>query len=329
MQVAAAIVVSHLVAERRYGWAWERRYAHRMFSFGWPLLINGLLLYGIMHGDRVIIGSAKQLFPHAIYTLKNLGEYSIAFSVMMAPAVFVGNVTTSLFLPVLSRARAFPLDFQRSYHRIFALICLIAGLITIPCIVAGPKLLVWIYGPKYSAAGGLVGIFAAMWGLRIIRYVPSVAALSSGDTRSPMVSNLVRSLTFVVSIYAAAAGQPLVWIAVAGLLGDFLALPTLMWQVSHRHGADSRPCLMPLAVIGAGASISFLLAHFSQTDALASVVFLKTLSTTGITAGLLIALTPPLRADLQSATLAVSNFFRTELISSRARPEHITASNPE
>jgi O-antigen/teichoic acid export membrane protein len=50
-QALCNTVGSHLVAERRYGWAWDRLYARQILAFGWPLLINGLLMFLIFQGD--------------------------------------------------------------------------------------------------------------------------------------------------------------------------------------------------------------------------------------------------------------------------------------
>jgi O-antigen/teichoic acid export membrane protein len=300
IQVAVAGIASHWVAERRYSWSWDGRYARRMFTFGWPLLISGLLLYGMMQGDRLVIGSARQLFPGATYTLKDLGEYSIAFSLMMAPAMFIGNVASSLFLPVLARVQAVPNEFQRNYQRAFAFLCLLAALITIPCILAGPQLVVWIYGAKYSAAAGLVGWLAAVWGLRIIRYVPTIAALAYADTQAVMISNLVRSSALCGSIYAAATGKGLVWIAISALAGELLALPVLMRRIRRLHGVSARLCVPPMAAIGLGVIAAAMISYSGVSRAHPLSALLASLVTVGGTTLILSAAAPGLRYDLLS-----------------------------
>lgn len=297
LQVAAASVVSHWVAERRYGWSWQRRFARRMFSFGWPLVINGLLLYGIMQGDRVVIGSARQLFPGAVYTLKDLGEYSIAFSFVMAPAMFMANIATSLFLPVLSRARSVPQQFQQAYDRIFSGICLIATAVTIPCILAGPQLIAWIYGAKYAAAGRLAGWLAAMWGIRLVRTAPTLAALAHADTKAAMFSNLVRSVALGGSVCAAAAGMSLVWIAISCLVGELLALPTIFLRV--RHYLSLRLCLKPLTTGSVGVALAALLPRWGGYSINPLSVLLETLATTAGTLLIVLAMLPTLRADVR------------------------------
>jgi len=61
LQSAAVTAASHCVAERHYGWAWDRRYARKILAFGWPLIVNGLLMFLIFEGDRFVIGAANHV----------------------------------------------------------------------------------------------------------------------------------------------------------------------------------------------------------------------------------------------------------------------------
>ena len=51
-QAAAMVLVSHITAVRRYAWAWNRALFTRMARFGWPLLLNGLLMFLIRQGTE-------------------------------------------------------------------------------------------------------------------------------------------------------------------------------------------------------------------------------------------------------------------------------------
>ena len=139
LQSVATMIGSFAVAERRYGWAFDRAYARRIFTFSWPLLINGMLLFVILEGDRFVIGSSRQVFSGARYTLADLGQYSLAFSLVMAPAMFISNVCCTLFFPDLSRFQTVRAQFQRGYQRIYSVLCLFAVLIVIPFMLAGPR----------------------------------------------------------------------------------------------------------------------------------------------------------------------------------------------
>ena len=306
LQSVATLIGSHMVAERPYGWAFDRDHARRVFVFSWPLLINGLLLFVILEGDRFVIASSRQVFAGARYTLADLGQYSLAFSLVMAPAMFVSSVTSSLFLPVLSKFQSTPAQFQRGYQRVYSVLCLAAALIVIPFMLAGPKVIVWIYGAKYAASGALVGWIAAMWGLRVVRNAPTIASLAHADTKASMTSNFIRCLSLVGCLYAAATAKGVVWIAISGLGGELLALAWILLRVRNRLHLPLRISFPPLAITGVGVLTTAVLVYVGLPQAIAPLTIGSAVAATAGTALLLAAVVPSLRGDLRSA--AVSAF---------------------
>ena len=136
LQSAVTVVASHLVAKRRYGWAWDRRHAKQILAFGWPLIINGFLMFLIFEGDRFVIGAANRLFGRTTYSLADLGVYSIAFGLTMAPTMLMIKITSSLFLPVLSKVQDLRAKFNQRYFSCSQALALMATVISIPFIVA-------------------------------------------------------------------------------------------------------------------------------------------------------------------------------------------------
>src|SRR5262249_29799556 len=106
LQAVCATVGSHLVASLPYRWACNRQDILEMFSVGGPLLINGVLMYLIFQGDRMVIDASEHMFSRASYSMTDIDVYSLAFSVVQMPVMLVANVCTSLFLPVLSLVRS-------------------------------------------------------------------------------------------------------------------------------------------------------------------------------------------------------------------------------
>jgi O-antigen/teichoic acid export membrane protein len=307
LQAAVWSLGSHLVAERRYACAWNRHYAKRMFAFGWPLLFNGLLLYGIMQGDRVLIGSAKQLFRASTYTLADLGVYSVAFSITMAPTMFVSNVATPLFLPVLAKVKDYKAEFEKDCIHIFGIICLAATVTAVQFITVGPELVVRIYGPKYTAAGRIIGWLGAMWGLRTIRTAPILAALSQGDTRAALMGNLVRTAAFGGVLYAAATGADLRWVAISGFLGEVLALPAIMFRVGTRQQTSLIPYIAPLSGFAVSAALALSLTLIWRTNSTLHVLALKCFVSVAIAGIPMMMLVPGLRADLQALWMRMAS----------------------
>jgi O-antigen/teichoic acid export membrane protein len=301
LQSVATLIGSFVVAERRYGWAFDRAYAQRIFTFSWPLLINGLLLFVILEGDRFVIASSRQVFSAARYTLADLGQYSLAFSLVMAPSMFVSNICGTLFFPHLSRIQAVPEQFQRGYQRVYSVLCLFAVIIVIPFMLAGPKVIVWIYGAKYAASGAVVGWIAAMWGLRVIRIAPTTAALAHADTKASMTSNLIRCLSLVGCLFAAATGKGVVWIAISGLGGELLALPWIMLRVRNRLRLPLRVSFPPLAITSLGVLAAAALVYLGLPQAVAPLTIGSAVAVTAGASFLLAVFIPSLRGDLRSA----------------------------
>jgi O-antigen/teichoic acid export membrane protein len=245
LQALFTMVISHIVAERRYSWTWDKRHARSMFHFGWPLLINGLLMYGIFEGDRLIIGSANRLFPRSHFTLADLGVYSVAFALTMAPTMVIANISTSLFLPLLSQAQEHFKEFEERYLFTSQLISITAILITLPLMLSGGWVVTLLYGPRYAEAATFIAWLAAMWGFRIFRVAPTVAAIAKGDTQNAMFSNLARSLALVGMIVVAAFGGQLMWIPACGLVGEILATAVTIWRLWRRNGVRALLCLRP------------------------------------------------------------------------------------
>jgi O-antigen/teichoic acid export membrane protein len=251
-QAALQLVMSHLVAERPYRWAFEPRYLRSIVAFGWPLLVNGLLLFVIFQGDRFVIASAPRLFSANSYSLSELGLYSVAFTLAMAPTNAIAAVATSLFLPLLSRAQNSQAEFQRRYVVCAQVCCLSAALIAIPFIVGGEWLIAKLYGPNYSGAGVLLGWLAVMWALRTVRVAPSLAALAMGDTRNAMISNVARAMALVGVLVAAAWGAPLTWVAISGLVGELIATAVSLARLRRHYRLPVPLCLKPATVASIG-----------------------------------------------------------------------------
>jgi O-antigen/teichoic acid export membrane protein len=248
LQSAAYVTGSHLVAVRRYSWGWSKVYARTILSFGWPLVINGLLLYIILQGDRFVIGAARRLFTHSSYTLADLGVYSVAFALTFAPTMLVANISTSLFLPLLSRAQADGFQFEKRYVACFQFVSLMASVISILFIVSGGWLIRMIYGQKYAAAGAFVGVLAAMQAMRILRVAPTLAAMAHADTKNAMFSNIVRTLALAGVLFAGITGRSLTWVAASGFAGEVLAFLTCIWRLQRCHSVSAKLSVRPLAL---------------------------------------------------------------------------------
>lgn len=258
IQSVCFFVGSHIVAERRYGWAWDTIYVKRILAFGWPLLVNTLLMYGIFEGDRFVIGSARRIFSRGLYTLTDLGVYSVAFALTMAIPLMCSNITSTLFLPIFSTVQDLKDKLNRRYLFCSQVVSLAAAGISIPFILAGGGAVKLLYGSKYAGAQNVIGWLAAMWALRVVRTAPITVAIAKGDTRNSMFSNIARSLSLVGMFIAAALGLGLEWIAISGLVGEVLALAVCLTRLQRLFSIPRALCLKPFGVVAAGLAVAGL-----------------------------------------------------------------------
>jgi len=63
------LVISHVVAERRYQFIWDMDLMKRAFIFGWPLLVNGGLLFVIFNGEKIIVGRELGMVDLALFAM--------------------------------------------------------------------------------------------------------------------------------------------------------------------------------------------------------------------------------------------------------------------
>jgi O-antigen/teichoic acid export membrane protein len=261
IQAAVATALSHILAERRYRWVWDRESWRRIASFGWPLMVNGVLMFAIFEGDRMIIGSARRLFPACSYTLADLGAYSVAFALTMAPTTFAANIASSLFLPFLSRVQDAPALFRQRYIACCQASCIVGAITSIGFITLGGTVLTTVYGAKYATGCTVIGWMGAMWAMRIIRVAPTLGAMAQGDSKNAMISNVARTLALIGMLIAAATGAGLRWIAISGLCGETLAVCVSVLRLHRRGAIPSSDCVAPLGIAAFGAVSSLLAAR--------------------------------------------------------------------
>lgn len=220
IQALMGMVISHVLSERRYAWLWDREQMRRMVRFGWPLLVNGALLYAIMQGDRAIVGSA--------FSLEELGWYATALGLVLAPAMLVPKILTTLILPRLSRSSEGSSADRHSQLTMQAFAS--AGvMLGIGAWTLGPAALVLIYGERYAPGAAVIGWLGAMQALRVMKAGPATVALATARTVAPLYANVVRLLGLGLAIAAVAAGKGVVAIAIAGLIGEALSLAASVW----------------------------------------------------------------------------------------------------
>lgn len=237
VQSATFVLLSHLGAQRRYRLGYEAAQFRRLLVFGWPLWVNGLLMFAIFQGDRAVVG--------AWYSMRDLGLYAAALALAMAPVQLLVAIAGGVALPLLSRVQSDAIEFERRYTLCVTGLAVAAGSLAILFIVAGPQLLSATFGAAFGGAGLCVMVLAGAQSLRLLRAGTTIAALARGDTANSMWSNVWRMAGFAAAMTAALVGAPISWIAAAALFGEVLALGYSLGRLARRHDLSVMLCLRP------------------------------------------------------------------------------------
>jgi len=234
------VSLSHIYANRKYSIRWRKSDITRMYKFGWPLLINGMLMLIILQGDKAIVGRA--------YSMEVLGWYSAAFILTLSPALIITKILSSMMLPWLANSKE---DTQLFTERSMLAInyCLMSGLIlSFFYSLIGTELIVFLFGVDYTDGGKVVALLAFMQFIRISKSGPILVAMSVGDTKNPMLSNSARGVAFIFAVLFAWYGVDVVSIIMIGLLGELAAfiisMELLLKKVNHKLIANYKPAIV-------------------------------------------------------------------------------------
>lgn len=250
-QAATMVATSHALAERRYSWAWDRDFFRRMVVFGWPLLLNGLLMFLVFQGDQLVVGAA--------YDMTQLGVFSAAFTITFVPTLVIAKVSSALLLPLLSRVQSDFQKFVEFYSFSNCGLCLIGIAFSTGFILLGQQVVVFTFGNQYAAVDGIIGWLAVMQMLRVQRIGPTIAAMANGDTRMLLVANIGRTAAFPLAIWLALTGKSLQWVVIAGCLGELLALLILVNCLERLRGLQTRHTLRLALIASVAVAIAFAL----------------------------------------------------------------------
>ncbi|HLS18535.1 MAG TPA: oligosaccharide flippase family protein, partial [Paracoccaceae bacterium] len=233
------------------------------------ILLGGMAGFATLQGERLIV--ANQL------TATDLGLFSAALTLAMAPTMVVQRIVSRMFLPVLARHQddedAFRQKAELSLESL-----LVTGLtLMLVYVLVGPILLPVVYGADFTAGAPLVAILGITYTLRMVRAAPTSISMAKGHTVNLLFANILRFTSFPVAFLIAVQGGGLVAIATTGIAGEAIALIAAYALIAIREGMA--PVLARRAALyGFSSALALLLAAMSveivdgPAPALAAVV---------------------------------------------------------
>lgn len=254
LQSALSVIASHMVAERPFRISWESTMIRRCISFGWPLMLNSILMFFALQGDRLVLANA--------YSQEVLGFYSIAGTIVLTLGGLLISIANQIILPILAKRQEDIELFVRNYQQLLSLLGCSAVAIVIFLTIFGRPLIQVIYGQRYGPASAVIGVLAMSQGIRLLRVGATTAALALGDSRNSLASNTIRLLAFPACVLVAMNGLSIFWIAIAVAISELGAtLASALWM-QWRNGLSSGPIAQISCVVIVAFGCSFFVVDF-------------------------------------------------------------------
>lgn len=254
LQTTLLILISHLFAVRKYKVTTTKNYIREILVFGWPLLINGILMFFIFQGDKLIIG--------ATFNKSILGIYSAAFMIAMMPAMLLIKALTSILLPYFSKKQDNLGESLLSYTISIEVTIILASLYALSFILFGGDFLFLVFGEQYKGQDILVAYMGIVWAIRLLRVPPTLLAIAAANTKISLVANIFRTLSLVGVLYVALHNYPIEFIAIICSIGEFVALLITLTLVKVKLKIILSPYIYRLLIFVVTLSVGFYFQSF-------------------------------------------------------------------
>lgn len=239
-QAAVATLSSHLMAERRWRIVFDVSIISSSMRFGWPIMVNAILLFLVFQGDKLIIGR--------LLGMEALAIFAMGLTFTLTPTLVLAKSAQNFFLPRLSAAMNTP-DYAPLAQRTMHSIALAALAFVILTSLIGAPLVLFLLGEKYADLVPLIFWFALGQGLRVMKAGPAIVALATGQTANAMIANLVRTLALPVAVLAAARGGSLFDLLLISILAECLGLVLSIWLLLRKSGLSRYRTLLPFTTV--------------------------------------------------------------------------------
>lgn len=252
------LATGHVMAKRAYQLRFTKAVMKKGLHFGWPLLINNIILFAVFQGDRLIVG--REL------GMEVLAVFSMGITFTLTPTLVSASSEQQFFLPQLSSARTDPARFTPLAIAVMQASFVSALLLVLGISLFGAPVVALLLGPKYAALTALLPGLAVWQACRALKVGNTIVALSLAQTSNAMLANGVRLLAFPAVWYVLWTGgalQQILWIVI---LGELCAYVVSLWLVKRRAALPLRPVLAPLSCVLLSFGIALLPAMVPQLD---------------------------------------------------------------
>lgn len=235
-QAALTLVIGHMLSERRYQLVWDPQNIAGSLRFGWPLLLNAVLMFAVFHGDKMIVGR--------LLGMEALGLFAMGVTLTLTPTLVLAKTSQSLFLPRVSRMMRQEEGDRRLMRFTIEATMLYGVSVIVFFVLFGDLAIRLLLTDAYAPLSQIIGPLAILFGVRIFKSGLSTISLASGRTLSNLMANLPRVAALGIAYAVLLQGGTLmqvIWIGILAELAGYLVFIVMLFQ----HVRPILPRLLP------------------------------------------------------------------------------------
>lgn len=219
---AARALTSHLIASGPWLLRVHREHVAVVFGFGWPLIPAGLTFWLNSQTISMVLLLSDRVTWLPDEGIASLGAMSVVGGMAMLPFGLFFKLIQVLVVPQVSRADVGSRgELLRAY---MIKVLSLASVVGFLGGVLGPILASLALGPEYSMAFVAIPWLAGVLGLKVVRAFVDQVGVALGETRTQLLGNSVRLSALPMTLIALKLGGGLSGVALAGFLGEWLAV---------------------------------------------------------------------------------------------------------
>ncbi|PIB26772.1 hypothetical protein BFP76_10995 [Amylibacter kogurei] len=257
LQDIVMVAASHYLAERPYRITLDKALIKRALLFGWPLLINNILMIGVFHGEKIIVVGE---FGIASFALIALG-----YTLTQAPTQLLSKTVTSFFVPQLSSRKNQDDEFSHMSMAFFQCQFILATCFVLGVVVVGPFMLVLLFGDKYAELIPLFIWLALLQGIAMVKIASTQISIARAFTGNGMWANVVRVIALPFAWYYATITGEVVTVLWIGIIGEILSMITSLYLMHRQVKISMRPIWVPMGLMFFAMGMAMVFA-LQQTD---------------------------------------------------------------
>jgi O-antigen/teichoic acid export membrane protein len=197
-------------------WRFRKPLATALLKESWPLALYGLALHTQARIDQVMLGNMLSNYE--------VGQYSVALRFVEIFG-FIPMILSSTFTPAITRGKA---ASEALYHsrlvNLYRLMFLAFLLIAVPLFFLGERVIVFLYGAEYRAAGYLLSLFALRVFFANMGVGKSVFIVNESLFRYSLITVILGALTNVSLNYFFIPGYASTGALAASMISFFVSV---------------------------------------------------------------------------------------------------------